>query len=822
MTVSLRWSSLLVICALWFCATVAASPVIEINTNDHKQTIDGFGVSAAFRQAENLRKFYKQPQQQAIMDLLFDRQKGIGLSIVRSCVGSGGTWGIEIDGPDGTIQPEPGKWVWDSDAYQIWFATEAKKRGVTRFTASCWSPPYWMKKNKSVLPGHIDPAHYDDFARYLAEYVKGYAKRFGIDTSSLSISNEPNQKVGYSGTDWTGPEMTKFVKEYLGPEFARQNIKTKIMVAEAPSWKLGLAEDVLADPVARDYVGIVCTHHYGDTMAYPLQTYGKPLWMTEVSNMKENDSSIGDGLSWAIKMHNFFTNARGNAWCYWWGFCFKDGENHPNSGESLIYLHVDRPPSYSLTKRLWTMGNYSRFIRPGWKRVSSSANSSDGIYLSAFAAPDNEKLAIVVVNDNSDTKTLSLKINDMNIDAMDVYVTDVASNLKKGSQLTVANRTVTAKLPARSVVTLYGTAGSRDDITDSRSTPQTLQGAYKHLFKIGAAVSGTLPDDLNAAELELVRDQFGVLTPANCMKMRFVQTRQGQFDFQAADAFMAFAEKYDKEVCGHNLIWVKDRENPKWLYLNGSKQVTRKELLKRMKVHIHTVVGRYRGRIKSWDVVNEVLADSDEDYMHTSKYVDIIGEDFVAKAFEYAHQADPDAMLIYNDYNLFKPGKREKLVRLLTGLIAKNVPVHAVGFQGHWQVDEMPYEGIEATIKVISDLGLKVMISELDMDMVPRGMWWAEDGKYRDELSKTNPYPDFCPEELLTTQAREYARLFTLLVKYADKVERITFWNIHDGRSWLNHFPWDRTNYPLLFDRNAKAKPAFKAVLDVTRSKIIN
>ena len=125
----------------------------------------------------------------------------------------------------------------------------------------------------------------------------------------------------------------------------------------------------------------------------------------------------------------------------------------------------------------------------------------------------------------------------------------------------------------------------------------------------------------------------------------------------------------------------------------------------------------------------------------------------------------------------------------------------------------MPYEGIEETITAIQNLGLKVMITEMDIDVIPRSRWWAEGGKYRDELARFNPYTNGCPADVLQRQAEQYRKLFSIFRRHADTIARITFWDLHDGRSWLNHFPWERVNYPLLFDRNAKPKPAFGAVL---------
>jgi endo-1,4-beta-xylanase len=175
----------------------------------------------------------------------------------------------------------------------------------------------------------------------------------------------------------------------------------------------------------------------------------------------------------------------------------------------------------------------------------------------------------------------------------------------------------------------------------------------------------------------------------------------------------------------------------------------------------------------------------------------------------------PDAQLVYNDYNVELPEKREKLLRLIRELKESNVPLGAIGIQGHWEIDHVPLHEIGALLTSMKELGLKVMVSELDLGVVPRGTWWADGGKKRAEIAKTDPLAAGCPPELLARQARQYTELFQLFRDQAGSVGRVTFWDLHDGRSWLNSFPWRHTEYPLLFDRQAVPKPAFEAVMSV-------
>ena len=213
-----------------------------------------------------------------------------------------------------------------------------------------------------------------------------------------------------------------------------------------------------------------------------------------------------------------------------------------------------------------------------------------------------------------------------------------------------------------------------------------------------------------------------------------------------------------------------------------------------------------------WDVVNEALDDG-ADYIRPSGWARACGEEFIAKAFQYAHEADPAAILIYNDYNNDLPDKREKMIRLIRSLKSQGAPVHAIGLQGHYELDRIPFEELEATFDEVRDVDVQIVISELDIDVVMRSRWWADGGKYREELASYDPYRDGCPDEILQRQAEQYAQLFGLFARYADVIQRMSFWNLHDGKSWLNYFPWRRVNHPLLFDRQMRPKPAFDAVL---------
>jgi endo-1,4-beta-xylanase len=338
----------------------------------------------------------------------------------------------------------------------------------------------------------------------------------------------------------------------------------------------------------------------------------------------------------------------------------------------------------------------------------------------------------------------------------------------------------------------------------------SLQAAAKPYFDMGVGISDRIAE--KPGDWALLRKHFSMLTPENCLKPDPVQVREGQFQFDLPDRFVTFATSNHLRVVGHCLVWAKDDRTPPWFFLDGTNPVSGEVLLKRMKTHIDTVAGRYRGRIAMWDVVNEALDDG-TNFLRPSGWTRACGEEFLVKAFEYAHAADPGAMLIYNDYNNELAGKREKQVRLLRLLKERKAPIHAVGLQGHYELGKVPWTELEQTLETFQGLGIKVVVSELDIDVVLRGKWWAEGGKYREELAKYNPYPETCPPEILRQQAEDYARLFRLFRKYGAIIERVSFWNLHDGESWLNNFPWQRQNHPLLFDRQQRPKPAYDSVI---------
>jgi len=352
----------------------------------------------------------------------------------------------------------------------------------------------------------------------------------------------------------------------------------------------------------------------------------------------------------------------------------------------------------------------------------------------------------------------------------------------------------------------------------SAQTPQptenlasrSLKEAVGPRFKVGVGIGNRVFD--HPLDTQLLLQHFEILTPENCMKPESLQPREGTWNFAETDRFAEFVRANQLEMVGHCLVWAKDDRTAAWMMEHDGQPVTKEQLLSRLEQHIETVVRRYQGVVTMWDVVNEALGDGDEGLLRDSVYSRTSDIEFIVKAFETARKHDPDALLIYNDYNGHKPGKREKLLDLIRQLKSRNVPIDAYGMQGHFELGDDSLQQLRETFDELKKLGLKIVVSELDIDVVRRGQWWAEGGKFREELKHHDPYRDGMPADIEQQLADQYLALFQLFDQYQDIIVRVSFWNLHDDNSWLNYFPWNRTNHPLLFDRQRQPKKAFDSV----------
>lgn len=344
-------------------------------------------------------------------------------------------------------------------------------------------------------------------------------------------------------------------------------------------------------------------------------------------------------------------------------------------------------------------------------------------------------------------------------------------------------------------------------------TARSLKDAYRGTFRIGAALNPAQFENRDPRGNPIIAAHFNTISPENALKWESLHPRADGYEFGQADRYVAFGEKHGMFIVGHTLVW--HSQTPRWVFQDAQGQpLTREALLDRMRDHISTVVGRYKGRIGGWDVVNEAL--NEDGTMRQSPWYRIIGEDYILKAFEFAHEADPAAELYYNDYSLENEAKRTGAVELIRKLKAAGAPITGIGLQGHMRLDRPDARQEAETIEAFAALGIRVHITELDVDILPRTTRTdsADIAATAAGNAQANPYTEGLPEGMQQALAARYAELFDVFVQHRDAIDRVTFWGVTDGDSWLNNFPTRRrTNYPLLFDREGKPKAAFDAVL---------
>ena len=347
------------------------------------------------------------------------------------------------------------------------------------------------------------------------------------------------------------------------------------------------------------------------------------------------------------------------------------------------------------------------------------------------------------------------------------------------------------------------TASDTTQSTRQRTDNKGLKDYYKDYFPMGVAVS---PRALKTDEAGLVLQHFNSLTAENAMKMGPIHPKENEYYWKDADSIIVFAQRHHLKVRGHTLVW--HNQTPAWIFVDGSgNKVSKEMLLQRLKDHIQTVVTRYKGQIYAWDVVNEAISDKPNEYLRPSPWLQICGEDYIAQAFQWAHEADPEAQLFYNDYNEISPVKREKIYRLVKSLKDAGIPIHGVGLQAHWAVNEPSKGQLDSTLQRFAELGLKVQITELDVSVYPKEHD-AREKKPEDALTAFTP-------EKEQNQLEVYKMVFELFRKYGSTITGVTFWNISDRHSWLDNFPVkDRKDYPLLFDSSLQPKKAYWEVVN--------
>ena len=403
---------------------------------------------------------------------------------------------------------------------------------------------------------------------------------------------------------------------------------------------------------------------------------------------------------------------------------------------------------------------------------------------------------------------------------------------------------------------------------DAQGIPM-LKDIYAKDFLIGTAIDFRRPNEFNDKELHIIRSQFNVVTPENSMKPINIHPAEDRWNWAGADALVSFCQENGIQVVGHTLVW--HAQTPGWFFRDeNGEPVSREQAIARLKEHIQTEVGHFKGKIKGWDVINEVIDDSpngNSENLRQSAWLRAIGPEYINYAFKFAHEADPNAELYYNDYNIERGAKHKSSLLLLQRLKREGVPVTAVGIQGHWSLTYLPYKDLDKAIRDYKALGLKVNITELDVTIgsqfggqfgpgFARGfgataqtqgastlpaaterstatnLATSEPGATTEDASTTEPATATGPAatgpatsrpirygggffgrpptpptaQQLQAQAAAYARLFEIFQRHRGTITRVTFWGINDRRSWR------AAQSPLLFDRDNNAKPALRAI----------
>ena len=349
------------------------------------------------------------------------------------------------------------------------------------------------------------------------------------------------------------------------------------------------------------------------------------------------------------------------------------------------------------------------------------------------------------------------------------------------------------------------------------NSKDSLKKYYSPFFNIGAAINEDIILGLDNDSKFIVETQFNSITPENSLKWMFIQPAPNSFNFKAADKYVNFGIKNNMHIVGHALVWHSQLAN----FMQKIK--SKADMSIHFENHINTVVSRYKGKIDAWDVVNEAF--NEDGSLRESVFYKFLGKNYIEKAFKLANKADPKADLIYNDYNLYKKEKRDGVIKMVKQMQSKGIKIDGVGVQAHWSLNQPSLNQIEQIILDISELGVDVMFTELDISVLPSP--WEQVGAEVSQNfsrfegdSKMNPYAEKLPKSIQIKLAKRYKDIFQLFIKHSDKISRVTFWGVMDKHSWLNDWPIKgRTNYPLLFNRKYQAKEAHQALIELISVK---
>jgi endo-1,4-beta-xylanase len=355
--------------------------------------------------------------------------------------------------------------------------------------------------------------------------------------------------------------------------------------------------------------------------------------------------------------------------------------------------------------------------------------------------------------------------------------------------------------------------GNSIKIIDNNEQKVSLSQKFQKHFLVGAAINEGQILQKDQPSVSIIKKEFNTISPENVMKWMFVQPKPNEFYFDHTDKYVQFGLDNNMHIVGHALIWHSQIAN----FMNSIKDSTK--MVQHVTNHISTLVNRYKGKIDTWDVVNEAL--NEDGTLRESIFLKVLGENYLETVYKMAEKYDSNADLAYNDYNLCKPKKREGVVKLIKSLQKNGAKINSVGIQAHWQLTSPTLEEIETSILAFSELGVKVMFTELDISVLPNpwelsGAEVTQNFKKFEGDKKMNPFPENLPDSVKEKLAKRYENIFKLFVKHKDKISRVTFWGVTDKFSWLNDWPIKgRTNYPLLFDRNYKEKKAYQRIMNL-------
>jgi glucuronoarabinoxylan endo-1,4-beta-xylanase len=473
-------------------ARAVLAPVTgTIDWHDVRQPIDGFGASDAFGQSAELQAF-PEPLRTEILDRLFSPTTGAGLTIVRHEVPN-------IGGPLSASCRDAVQYATDPKCYRtdrdpgaVWFDQEARRRGATYTLGTVWSPPSWMKSNLNANGGgHVRSDAYLLYADYLVEYVKRYKAEQGVTIDGVSIANEPNAATSYPSSEWTGEEMHTFIRDYLKPRMAQDAIDFDVVIPEVSGWSDAMAGPTLADPASADAVDIVAAHGYHYvTSPSPLplaRDAGKRVWETEMSDFCECvDNTIENGLKWADIIHEFMTRAETSAWLYWWAVSVV---GNGTSQQTLVNLDKANHTAI-VNKRLWVLGNWSRFVRPGWERIGLRTDGfNPAARLSAYRDPASGRYAVVAVNEGTEAQDISLGLNGFTSSSVTPYRTSATEELAPLAPVKIRGDALSTTLAPRSVTTFVGTGTA--DTAWRLSSPDRVVLSAGHSAQVPVGLTNT-------------------------------------------------------------------------------------------------------------------------------------------------------------------------------------------------------------------------------------------------------------------------------------------------------------------------------------------